>query len=454
MSVTLTFLVAQSIANAPYDRNLSETLDVMASYIRHDSGRITLPMPMPLREVLHSDGTDQVLFMVLGLRGELIAGQRDLPLPPDDEPTTPETARLRFAQVGSHQMRIAYKWIGFRDAPAGSSPVLVQIAESLEQRELLANEIIRGVIVPQFTVLPVAILLVWFGLTRGLAPLSSLQAKIRARRPDDLAPIDPRAAPEEMGPLVDAFTQLLERMQHNLRTQRRFMADAAHQMKTPLAGLRTQAELALRETDPQQLKRSLRQIAASTERATHLINQLLTLARAEHQATDLASFEVVDMRRAVLDVVQEWVAPALARQIDLGFEAPDQPVRIVGVPMLLRELLKNLIDNALRYTPEHGSVTVRLRATTDAVFVDVEDTGPGIPESDRHLVFERFYRVLGTNVDGSGLGLAIVREIVEQHDALLRVGFNPAATDAAFPGTLVSIEFERVYPEQPDVKIA
>jgi two-component system sensor histidine kinase TctE len=454
MSVTLTFLVAQSIANAPYDRNLTESLDVMASYLRHDRGRVSLAMPMPLREVLHSDGTNQVLFMVLGLRGELVAGDREMPLPPDDEPTAPESAHLRFAQVRGTDMRIAYKWVGMRDAPAGSQPVLVQVAESLEQRELLANEIIRGVIVPQFTVLPVAVLLVWFGLTRGLAPLSSLQAKIRARRPDDLAPIDPRAAPEEMGPLVDAFNQLLERMQQNLTTQRRFMADAAHQMKTPLAGLRTQAELALRETDPVQLRRSLRQIAGSTERATHLINQLLALARAEHQATDLASFEVVELKRVVLDVVHDSVAQALARRIDLGFEAPDQPVRIVGVPVLLRELLKNLIDNALRYAPEGGSATVRLRATGESVFLDVEDTGPGIPEADRQLVFDRFYRVLGTNVDGSGLGLAIVREIAEQHGALLRIGANPTAGDPAWPGTLVSVEFERVYPEQPDVKIS
>lgn len=454
MSVSLTFLVAQSIANAPFDRNLTETLDLLATYLRHDGGgTVSLNMPLPVRELLHSDPTNQVLFMVLGLRGELVAGERDLPLPPEGESWTDETSRVRFGQVRGNEMRIAYKWVEVRDAPAGAQPVLLQVAESLERRERLANEIIRGVIVPQFVVLPVAVLLVWFGLTRGLAPLSSLQAKIRARRPDDLSPIDPRAAPEEMGPLVDAFNELLERMRQNLQTQRRFMADAAHQMKTPLAGLRTQAELAQRETDPVELKRSLRQIAGSTERATHLINQLLALARAEHQTTDLASFEVVDLGSLALDVVHDWVAPAMARRIDLGFEPAHEPVRIVGVPVLLRELLKNLIDNGLRYTPEGGSVTVRLRATEDSVHVDVEDTGPGIPEGERHLVFERFYRVLGTNVDGSGLGLAIVREIVEQHGALLRLGDNPASTDPARPGTLVSIEFERVYPEQPDVPI-
>ncbi len=199
-------------------------------------------------------------------------------------------------------------------------------------------------------------------------------------RPDDLSPIESHAAPDEVAPLVGAFNELLSRLEQNLVTQKRFIADAAHQMKTPLAGMRTQAELALRETDPQDLKRSLRQIAASTERATHLINQLLSLARAEHQSTDLAAFEAVDLVALARDQVRDWVPQALARGIDLGYEGCEVPLRIVGLPLLLRELLKNLIDNALRYTPAGQSVpatvTVRVRAEGSSAFLDVEDTGP------------------------------------------------------------------------------
>jgi two-component system sensor histidine kinase TctE len=334
-----------------------------------------------------------------------------------------------------------------------SKYALVQVAETLEKRSQLANEIIRGVIVPQFIVLPIAVVLVWFGLSRGLAPLAALQARIRAREPDDMSPIDPQAAPEEISPVVASFNELLERLSRNIQMQQRFLADAAHQMKTPLAGLRTQAELALRETDPQQLKRSLRQIATSTERATHLINQLLALARAEHQATDPARFEIVELNALARSVVQESVPDAISRRVDLGFEPAEQPVRIVGVPLLLRELMLNLVDNGLRYTPEGGSVTLQIRRDGDAAFIDVEDTGPGIPEAERNRVFDRFYRILGTNVDGSGLGLAIVREIVERHEGSISIGTSPSSKDTALPGTLISIEFAAVQAEDSPATI-
>jgi two-component system sensor histidine kinase TctE len=222
-------------------------------------------------------------------------------------------------------------------------------------------------------------------------------------------------------------------------------------MKTPLAGLRTQAELALRETDPQELKRSLRQIAGATERATHLINQLLALARAEHSANDPAGLRVIDLGAVARELVQTSVPDAIARGLDLGFEVTEDPVRVFGAPMLLRELLKNLVDNALRYTPAGGSVTVRIRRDRTAAFLEVEDTGPGIPVNERRYVFDRFYRILGTNVDGSGLGLAIVREIAERHGALLRVSFNPNALDPLLPGTLMSVEFEAIVADDPNV---
>jgi two-component system sensor histidine kinase TctE len=236
--------------------------------------------------------------------------------------------------------------------------------------------------------------------------------------------------------------------------QRRFLADAAHQMKTPLAGLRTQAELALRETDPQELRRTLRHIAASTERSTHLINQLLALARAEYQASDPSVFEVIDLVPLARNLVREYVTDAIARGVDLGFESPAGRVRTVAAPMLVRELLKNLVDNALRYTPRGGSVTVRVVQREESAYLEVEDTGPGIPEAERQRVFDRFYRILGTNVDGSGLGLAIVREIAEQHSALVRVAGSPTASDPQWPGTLISVEFDELDTSQPTVDLS
>ena len=449
MSVTLTYLIAQSIANGPFDRTLGETVGALSDHVQASRGEVTLQLPLAARELLRGDSTDSIYYAVLGPRGEFVAGDSDLPLPPADE--RPGTdVRFRFDQVRGTDVRIAYAWRELHQSGA-SQMALVQVAETMEKRSHLANEIIRGVIVPQFIVLPIAVVLVWFGLSRGLAPLTALQARIRAREPDDMSPIDPRATPEEISPVVASFNELLERLSRNMQMQQRFLADAAHQMKTPLAGLRTQAELALRETDPQQLKRSLRQIASSTERATHLINQLLTLARAEHQAADPARFEVVELNALARTVVQESVPDAILRQLDLGFEPSERPVRVVAVPLLLREMLLNLVDNALRYTPPSGSVTIRIRQQSASAFIEVEDTGPGIPESERQRVFDRFYRILGTNVDGSGLGLAIVREIVERHDGLLRVGTNPASVDSALPGTLISVEFEAIVSDDPNV---
>jgi two-component system sensor histidine kinase TctE len=453
MSVTVTYVGAQSIAAAPFDRDLAEAVVALSNHVHESRGNVTLDLPISTRELLRADATDSVYYMVLGLRGEFVAGDNDLPLPAEDARPVPREVQFRSDLARGNEIRIAYSWVEF-SREGKSQYALVQVAETLEKRSQLANEIIRGVIVPQFIVLPVAVVLVWFGLSRGLAPLSALQRRIRLRQPDDLSPIDARGAPEEIAPLVSSFNELLGRLSQNIEMQQRFLTDAAHQMKTPIAGLRTQAELALRETDPQELRRTLRHIAASAERSTHLINQLLALARAEHQGSDPGRFEVVDLAPLARELVADFVAAAIARQIDLGFEAPDEAARVVAAPTLVREMLRNLLDNALRYTPAGGKVTARIRRAESSVYLEVEDNGPGIPESERQRVFDRFYRILGTNVDGSGLGLAIVREIAEQHDALIRVTESTTATDPQRPGTLISIEFEALDPSHPTVDLS
>jgi two-component system sensor histidine kinase TctE len=275
------------------------------------------------------------------------------------------------------------------------------------------------------------VLLVWYGLSRGLAPLKALQQGIRDRSPDDLSPIDAKAAPEEIAPLVDAFNDLLERLSENVGAQKRFIADAAHQLKTPLAGLRTQSELALREGDPSELRRALEQIARGSSRTAHLVNQLLALARMENLRGG-ETLGPIDLAAFAREAVADWVPAAIARGIDLGFEVErarhdavgverEARVDVDGHPLLLGELANNLVDNALRYTPRGGTVTVRVVGDGRRVHLEVEDSGTGVPEAERALVFERFYRVLGTGVDGSGLGLAIVREIAARHGATVTI---------------------------------
>jgi two-component system sensor histidine kinase TctE len=440
MSVAITYVVAQAIANAPYDRGLANNVQVLAQQVREVEGRATLRLPLPATDMLRADATDNVFYLVLGSRGERLGGDSELPLPPALEPPLPGVVQYRDDVLRSVGIRIAYTWVELRDT-RGVQPALVQVAETLEKRTQLANEIIKGVIIPQFIVLPVAVLLVWFGLSRGIAPLNALQARLRARRPDDLSPINEREAPQEIAPLVAAMNDLLARQAANVQAQRRFVADAAHQMKTPLAGLRTQAELALRNASPEDMQASLRQLITSSERTTRLVNQLLALARAEDPAGSRAGFMPVDMQAIVRDQTLAWVAEAMNRRIDLGLEGEEKPVYIEGNALLLAELLNNLIDNALRYTPTGGTVTVRLSTEGHEALLEVDDSGPGIPPAERLRVLDRFYRILGTTADGSGLGLAIVREIALRHGGSVTIAGNYQDTPGKPPGTRVAARF-------------
>jgi len=299
--------------------------------------------------------------------------------------------------------------------------------------------------VPQFVTLPLAVLLVWLALVRGIKPLAQLEKRIRARKPDDMSPLDDTAVPEEVAPLVSSINDLLSRLKVSLTTQKRFLADAAHQLKTPLAGLRMQADLAQRETNADELKKSLKNIGRSSVRATHTVNQLLALARAEATGRSLPK-QLVDLVSIASEVMADSVPRALEKQIDLGYDGPEPgglSTQLEGNPTLLKELVRNLLDNAIAYTPEKGQVTLRLLADSfsGVVVLLVEDSGPGIPAAERELVFQPFYRALGTNVDGSGLGLAIVVEIANQHDGVVSIEDALLAGHTQSPGTRIAVRF-------------
>jgi two-component system sensor histidine kinase TctE len=458
MSVALTWLVAQGIANRPFDRDLSAKLRAVARQVLVVPGSaqrpsvVTLRQPEVIADLLHAEDTDRVLFQVLGAHGELIAGERDLPVP-DEAGSAPQELSLRDDEVQADAVRVAYLWLAPTGAPGEAAP-LIQVAETLDRRSRLATEIIKGVILPQFVILPLAVLLVWFALAHGIKPLNELQQRIRRRDSQDLSPIEERDVPEEVAPLVGAINDLLARLDHSMGAQKHFLADAAHQLKTPLAGLRMQAEFAEREIDAgnqdkNSMKHSLQQIALSSQRAAHMVNQLLSMARAEDMeaARREADFELATLAR---ESVFDFVPKAMDKRIDLGYEGP-QPGEATGSlrgqPVLVRELVRNLTDNALNYTPAGGSVTVRVMDDPfgQVIVLQVEDTGPGIPEPERELVFQAFYRALGTNVDGSGLGLAIVREIAERHGAEITVTDarerKSATTGGVGPGALFTVRF-------------
>jgi two-component system sensor histidine kinase TctE len=434
VSLALTWLVAQSIAGKPFDRALEYNVQALAQLVTVRNRRVAFNLPRPARELLRADDSDLVYYQVVGTRGELLSGEKDVPPPREEDRPSAGEVRLRDDEMRGLDVRIAYTWVklDLPDAPVA----LVQVAETREKRSVLATEIIKGVMLPQFVILPLAVLLVWLALVRGIKPLSQLEERIRQRKPDDLSPLDDKAVPLEVAPLVSSINDLLNRLKDSIATQKRFLADAAHQLKTPLAGLRMQADLAQREGfSAAELKQSLKLIGRSSIRATHTVNQLLALARAESNARQTMARQPCDLVRLTMDVVQGYD----------GAQPGADGVTLPGNPTLLMEMIRNLVDNAISYTPssaEHpGVITVRVLADPfgKVLVLQVEDSGPGIPEAERELVFQPFYRALGTNVDGSGLGLPIVLEIARQHNATVKLEeAHPGQTP---PGTRVTVRF-------------
>lgn len=492
LSIGITWLVARGIANAPYDRALSSAARLLAREAASDD-RDALARTAALIDDLRRGQDDRAWYRVQDAQGRLLAGDAALPPPQLEQSPTPGVVYLRDAELHGRSVRVADLWVvpgrsaaagaaagdqrmaletsgadvgtaepnalaaptgplATLGTPSASDPprdglLLVQLAETRARQTRLARDIVSGVLLPLFALVPLAILLLWVALARGIKPLSVVEDRIRERRPDDLSPIDAATVPLEVASMVLALNLLLGKLADSIRTQKRFLADAAHQLKTPLAGLRMQADLAQREgANTDELKRSLQQIGRSTMRATHTVNQLLALARAEGRA-GLPAHQPCDLALLTIDVVHEVLPRAMDRALDLGYEGAEPGTRgvsLLGNATLLRELIRNLLDNAINYTPSQpghpGVITARVRAgLANEVLLEVEDSGPGIAEADRELVFEPFYRVLGNEADGSGLGLPIVMEIARQHGASVSV--QDARPFQQPPGTRFCVRF-------------
>ena len=448
ISLALTWLVAQGLANKPFDRALVHNVHALAQQVKLGADKtVEFNLPQPASELLRADETDLVYYQVRGALNEHLSGERDLPLPQPNEPKgSSYEVHIRDDEMRGLEVRVAYTWI--RLDAEGKRPALVQVAETREKRSVLAAEIIKGVMLPQFALLPLAVLLVWLALVRGIKPLSQLEERIRARKSDDLSPLDDKAVPMEVAPLVVSVNDLLERLKDSIVTQKRFLADAAHQLKTPLAGLRMQADLAQRSgSSEDELKKSLQQIGRASVQATHTVNQLLSLARAEGSGHHLPQ-QRCDMAALSSEVLQDCLPRAMDKGIDLGYEGVvpgTSGAQVQGNLTLLKEMLRNLVENAVHYTPStperQGVITLRVLVDpySKVLVVQVEDNGPGIAPHERDLVFQPFFRALGTNVDGSGLGLPIVKEIAQQHGAT--VSIDAAVAGAAMPGACFTVRF-------------
>lgn len=304
----------------------------------------------------------------------------------------------------------------------------VLVAEDQHDRHELIARIALRIALPMLLILPLLGAWVWIATRRGLQPLTDVAGEIAARKPERLEPVSPPRAPEEIRPLLESLNQLFARVERALDAERRFTADAAHELRTPLAALATQAQVALRARDEDERHHALDQLTASSRRAGRLVDQLLVLARLD--PADGAPLGQVDLYGIAEETCADHGPAALAKNIAL--ELDGSPTTVCGNAGLLRILLRNLVDNAIRYTPPGGRVHVQVGTH----MVTVTDDGPGIPESERERVFDRFRRLAGQDTEGSGLGLSIVRRIAERHGA--RVNLH-AGMDG--PGLCVKVEF-------------
>jgi two-component system sensor histidine kinase TctE len=396
-------------ASDAYDQALMDVGIALGERIRVAGDSVSFDaLPGAAEQVLRTDKYDTIYFGVRRPDGSRLAG--DAGLPPIPSSQEPEDGFIAYdGEYAGRKIRVVAMLV-----PCGGGSCTVQVAETTNKRSMLARNIVLSSLVPELLITLATLAIVWFGVKRGLAPLEDLSSEIRSRSARDLRPIDLGHAPEEARPLVGALNLLFRQVAESSSNQQRFLANAAHQLRTPLAGLQAHTEIALAHDVPEVHRAQLEQVHRATIRTARLANQLLALARAEPGGTRVDS-KRVNLRAVVEDAADEWVHRAMAKEIDLGFELSD--AQVDGDALLLREALANLVHNALEYSPQGGRVTVKTGLRNEMAFLEVEDDGPGIPPAERAQVLERFYRVPGTSGTGSGLGLSIVREIALAHGA-------------------------------------
>ncbi|MBI3529311.1 MAG: sensor histidine kinase N-terminal domain-containing protein [Betaproteobacteria bacterium] len=431
----LAYYFVVDFANRIYDRWLLDSAVSLSKEVHVQSGKVSADLPAVVLRILEYDAVDRIYYRVTGSDGSVFAEQGRIPEPPSSGPQPV----FYDGRIDGVPVRIA----ALRVEGVGGS-ALVQVAETLVKRRTLTSEILAVMLLPQLLLIGMAGILIWYGVGRGLGPLDRLRSDILQRSHRDLSPLEESRVPAEVAPLVDSLNDLFERLGRTVAAQNRFIADAAHQLRTPLAGLKTQAELVMREDDPVAMRAALGRVRAAIDRSVHLVNQLLALARADHSHEHPLPTVPLELSRLARETTAEWVGKALDAQLDLGFETLEDEVGIRGNAELLRELMDNLIDNALRYTPAGGTVTVRVARHEQGALLEVEDNGPGIVPAEREQVLERFHRVEGTPGEGCGIGLAIVREIVNLHVATIAIGEGAhgrgTRVNIVFPAIVLTVE--------------
>jgi two-component system sensor histidine kinase TctE len=421
--------LARYYSQVVLDQWLYDSAISLANRVKWVDGRATVDLPEGAREILEWDTVDRIFYEVISGRGERLIGNAHLPAPAAQP--TPAKPVYYEASVGGAQIRA----LAVALAVAQGEPVIVKVAETRLKRDALASQVLWISVALSLVLAFVSAAVTWHAIGRGMASMKKAVrdvCTVHAAAP--LSPIAIAAdVPEEVHPLVQEINTLIDNLSRAHNLNQRFIADAAHQLRTPIATLRVQLEIALREQDPERHTKAVNDAVDELARMSRTLHQLLTLARADEDGkAEPPAESMVDIDLIAREEVERRIDDAVAAGVDLGYSGAGAPVLVRGVHDLLREAIANLVDNALRYGASGRHVTVGVRSEAPEVYV--EDSGPGIPAEERERVCERFYRVRGSGGDGCGLGLAIVDEIVRRHAArlVLESGVNGRGLRARF----------------------
>lgn len=429
MGAALSYQVALHYADQLIDESLQQSARALAAMVHPDNAYPNSALSKNASTLLSESSGEPVYYSAYLMPGGLLFGNLKFSVP--NHGAGPQRV-FYTEQVNGEELR-AIALVQPIDTSEGRKWLTVQVAKSHDAQQHLYRDLFLAMVIPLALLILTTSALVWWGIGRGLRPFKRLQQLLESRKPQDLSPLDIGDAPQELVTLFGALNHLLVSAGESIDRQRHFIGDAAHQLRTPLAGLKSQTELAMRESTSEFQSERLALVHTSATRSIHLVNQLLTLARSEPGNQSSILRVHMDLARLIRELTAEAVPRALAAGIDLGCESTLNEAWIEGNSVLLRELFVNLVENAIKYIPRGSCVTVRLQEQKGHFIVEVEDDGPGIPDSDKQRVFERFYR---RQQDGSGcgLGMAIVREIAERH------GGTVSLRDAIPHGLIVRIE--------------
>ena len=414
------FFAARNAADKAYDRLLLASALAISERVAVERGNLIVDLPYVALDMLSSAAQDRVFYRIVGPDETFITGYDDLPDVPAGIELPAGEAVFFNAVYKDTDVRVAALSRPFvlRDRTA---LYRIEVAQTKGERTLLMREILGRSAVRAGILILLAGVITWFGVTNGLAPLARLQEAVARRSPTELRPIQ-HHVPREVAALVRAINDLMARLEANTANVQRFISDAAHQLRTPLATIRGQAELALNQQDADEVADTLAALAKSTERTSRLADQLLSMSQIAKSEADRDTHVRLDLAKLASAVTREFVPHGLAAGQEISFDGAG-PVMVRGDAILLEELLRNLLENAAQYCPPDSAFAVSVEVNGAGMAeLTVRDNGPGIPPAERENVFERFYRVAGARARGCGLGLAIVREIAGQHRGRVAVG--------------------------------